>query len=121
MNKKMGLMMAMGLLISAPLLSKDYLISTPRTSLLITANEGEKSKMQYYGVSITPVQIQNIYDAGLAFEADSYPAWAEARTDWTFGNALSIYGDLPVCPWRVSVSLLFGGGQGGCTDTVPAF
>lgn len=55
MNKKMGLMMAMGLLISAPLLSKDYLISTPRTSLLITANEGEKSKMQYYGVSITPV------------------------------------------------------------------
>lgn len=54
MNKKMGLMMAMGLLISAPLLSKDYLISTPRTSLLITANEGEKSKMQYYGVSITP-------------------------------------------------------------------
>ena len=26
MNKKMGLMMAMGLLISAPLLSKDYLI-----------------------------------------------------------------------------------------------
>lgn len=71
MNKKMGLMMAMGLLISAPLLSKDYLISTPRTSLLITANEGEKSKMQYYGVSITPVQIQNIYDAGLAFEADS--------------------------------------------------
>lgn len=75
MNKKMGLMMAMGLLISAPLLSKDYLISTPRTSLLITANEGEKSKMQYYGVSITPVQIQNIYDAALAFEADSYPAF----------------------------------------------
>lgn len=75
MNKKMGLMMAMGLLISAPLLSKDYLISTPRTSLLITANEGEKSKMQYYGVSITPVQIQNIYDVGLAFEADSYPAF----------------------------------------------
>lgn len=75
MNKKMGLMMAMGLLISAPLLSKDYLISTPRTSLLITANEGEKSKMQYYGVSITPVQIQKIYDAGLAFEADSYPAF----------------------------------------------
>lgn len=75
MNKKMGLMMAMGLLISAPLLSKDYLISTPRTSLLITANEGEKSKMQYYGVSITPVQIQNIYDAGLVFEADSYPAF----------------------------------------------
>ena len=60
MNRKMGLMMAMGLLISAPLLSKDYLISTPRTSLLITANKGEKSKMQYYGVSITPVQIQNI-------------------------------------------------------------
>lgn len=75
MNKKMGLMMAMGLLISAPLLSKDYLISTPRTSLLITANEGEKSKMQYYGVSITPAQVQNIYDAGLAFEADSYPAF----------------------------------------------
>ena len=75
MNKKMGLMMAIGAVDISSIVVKRLLDFHSSDSLLITANEGEKSKMQYYGVSITPVQIQNIYDAGLAFEADSYPAF----------------------------------------------
>lgn len=75
MNKKVGFIVAMGLLASHSLLAKDYLISTPETSLLVTANKGEKPKIQYYGVYIVPNQVQNVYDAGLAMNADSYPAF----------------------------------------------
>lgn len=75
MNIKLCLVAGLGLFLSNALLAKDYLISTHGTSLLITANTGEKSKIQYYGIGITPAQIQNIYDAGLAQGADSYPAF----------------------------------------------
>lgn len=74
-NMKQSLIAAIGLLLSSSLFVKDYLISTSKTSLLITANAGEPSKMQYYGVSIAPGQIQSIYDAGLVLNANSYPAF----------------------------------------------
>lgn len=74
-NTKQSLIAAIGLLLSSSLFAKDYLISTSKTSLLITANAGEPSKMQYYGVSIVPGQIQSIYDAGLVLNANSYPAF----------------------------------------------
>ena len=63
-------MTAMAMLLSSSLFAKDYLISTSRTSLLISAEAGEKSKIQYYGVAITPEQIQHIYDAGLALNSE---------------------------------------------------
>ena len=71
-NMKQSLIAAIGLLLSSSLFAKDYLISPSKTSLLITANAGEPSKMQYYGVSIAPGQIQSIYDAGLALNANSF-------------------------------------------------
>ena len=74
-NMKQSLIAAIGLLLSSSLFAKDYLISTSKTSLLITANAGEPSKMQYYGVSIAAGQIQSIYDAGLVLNANSYPAF----------------------------------------------
>ena len=74
-NMKQSLIAAIGLLLSSSLFAKDYLISTSKTSLLITANAGEPAKMQYYGVSIAPGQIQSIYDAGLVLNANSYPAF----------------------------------------------
>lgn len=57
-------MTAMAMLLSSSLFAKDYLISTSRTSLLISAEAGEKSKIQYYGVAITPEQIQHIMMPG---------------------------------------------------------
>ena len=53
-NMKQSLIAAIGLLLSSSLFAKDYLISTSKTSLLITANAGEPSKMQYYGAILTP-------------------------------------------------------------------
>lgn len=60
---------------SGNLYAKDYLISTPNTSLLITAVPGEKSKFQYYGCRIFGKDIQGIYDSGLAFGLESYPVF----------------------------------------------
>ena len=55
--------------------AKDYLISTPNTSLLITATPGEKSKFQYYGSRISEQDIQGVYDSGLGFGVESYPVF----------------------------------------------
>lgn len=55
--------------------ANDYLISTANTSILITAKPGEKSRIQYYGAKIEPSEIQGIYDANLAYQADSYPTF----------------------------------------------
>lgn len=60
---------------SSSLLAKDYLISTLNTSLLVKAVPGEKVKTQYYGSRISLNDIQSVYDAGIAFEADSYPTF----------------------------------------------
>ena len=54
---------------------ENYLISTGNTSLLISAENGEKPKYQYYGSRIEEADIQGIYDAGLALNTDTYPAF----------------------------------------------
>ncbi|WP_303005554.1 alpha-galactosidase [Bacteroides congonensis] len=60
---------------SSSLFAQDYLVSTPNTSLLITATPGEKVKIQYYGSKIEPQNIQGVYNAGLAFNTDGYPTF----------------------------------------------
>lgn len=55
--------------------AQDYLISTPNTSLLLTAKPGETARVQYYGTRIEKDRIQQIYDAGLALRSESYPAF----------------------------------------------
>lgn len=60
---------------SSSLFAQDYLVSTPNTSLLIKATPGETVKIQYYGSKIENSDIQGIYDAGMVFNADSYPAF----------------------------------------------
>lgn len=67
-------MLALGVLSSGSY-AKDYLISTPNTSLLITATPGEKAKFQYYGGRISEKEIQSIYDCGQAFDVESYPVF----------------------------------------------
>lgn len=74
MKTKSLLILLLGVL-SCSLSAKDYLISTPNTSLLITANPGEKSKFQYYGSRISEKDIQGIYDSNLAFGVESYPVF----------------------------------------------
>lgn len=75
MKAKHYLLLAISMLSSGSLVAKDYLISTPNTSLLLTATPGEKSKFQYYGSRIKEKEIQGIYDSGLAFGVESYPVF----------------------------------------------
>ena len=55
--------------------AENYLVSTEKTSLLITAKVGERPKYQYYGTRIENNDIQNIFDAGIAFNVETYPAF----------------------------------------------
>lgn len=73
-TKSYLLLTALGFL-SSSLFAQDYLVSTPNTSLLIEATPGETVKIQYYGSKIENSDIQGIYDAGMVFNADSYPAF----------------------------------------------
>lgn len=73
-TKSYLLLTALGFL-SSSLFAQDYLVSTPNTSLLIKATPGETVKIQYYGSKIENSDIQGIYDAGMIFNADSYPAF----------------------------------------------
>ncbi|MBQ5705743.1 MAG: alpha-galactosidase, partial [Bacteroidaceae bacterium] len=63
------------LTIAVAVSAENYLISTAKTSLLVTANEGERPKYQYYGARIEQADVQGIFDAGLALEVESYPAF----------------------------------------------
>lgn len=73
---KKGTLLLCALLFSTgSLYAKDYLISTPKTSLLITATPNEKARYQYYGSRISEKDIQGIYDSGLAFDVESYPVF----------------------------------------------
>lgn len=74
MRKRICLFLVLGALCISSF-AKDYLISTPNTSLLVTATPGEKSKFQYYGSHISEKEIQSIYDSGLAFGVESYPVF----------------------------------------------
>ena len=55
--------------------AENYLISTAKTSLLVTATDGERPKYQYYGARIEQSDVQGIFDSGLALDVESYPAF----------------------------------------------
>lgn len=54
---------------------KDVLISTPHTSLLLSAPENGELKIVYYGERIHPNQIGQIHQAGLAYNKPAYPVF----------------------------------------------
>lgn len=54
---------------------KDVLVSTPNTSLLLSAPVNEELKIIYYGEKIEVGQIAQIYDAGIAFNKPAYPVF----------------------------------------------
>ena len=57
------------------LMAKDYLLSTNKTSLLVTADTGKKPQIQYYGSLIQERDISSLRVAGLTLHEDSYPVF----------------------------------------------
>lgn len=68
-------MLLLGVLSAGTLSAKDYLVSTRHTSLLIKADEGKQARFQYYGTRIAENEIDGIYNAGLAYWAETYPCF----------------------------------------------
>lgn len=60
-------------LVFSSVYSKDYVVSTPNTSLVFKAEKGGKSIFQYYGSRIDDTS--DIYNAGLNMEVETYPAF----------------------------------------------
>ena len=73
------LKLLLGIFVLIPMLlsawDKDILISTPNTSLLLSAPQGEELKFIYYGDKIDASAIPTIYDAGLAINKPAYPVF----------------------------------------------
>lgn len=66
--------------------AKDVLISTPRTTLLLQANEGEQLRVAYYGSRIEADDVAAVY-AAEANSKEAYPAFGTGCQDET---ALSV-------------------------------
>lgn len=75
MNGKFLGLLLLGALSAGTLSAKDYLVSTRHTSLLIKADEGKQARFQYYGTRIAENEIDDIYNAGLAYWAETYPCF----------------------------------------------
>lgn len=75
MNGKFLGLLLLGALSAGTLAAKDYLVSTRHTSLLIKADEGKQARFQYYGTKIAENEIDGIYNAGLAYWAETYPCF----------------------------------------------
>ena len=54
---------------------KDVLISTPNTSLVLSAPENGELKIVYYGDKIADAQISQIHDVGLSYNRPAYPVF----------------------------------------------
>lgn len=75
MNGKFLGLLLLAALSAGTLSAKDYLVSTRHTSLLIKADEGKQARFQYYGTRIAENEIDGIYNAGLAYWAETYPCF----------------------------------------------
>lgn len=70
---KKNIVMLCLLTFAASSFGKDYLISTSKTSLLLSAEKGQKAKIQYYGTRIDDAK--DVYNSGLNMNYESYPAF----------------------------------------------
>lgn len=56
-----------------PAWAGNYLVSTPHTSLVVTADNGKAPLFQFYGSKVS--NAQEVFDAGMALKRPSYPAF----------------------------------------------
>ena len=66
--------------------AKDVFVNTPKTSLMLSVNEGSTPRIHYYGSRVKASQAQEIYDA-MSINYDAYPAFGRESYDET---ALSV-------------------------------
>lgn len=55
----------------------DIVLSTPNTSIVLSAPQGEALRTVYYGARIQPEEVDALYNTGLALRAETYPAFGQ--------------------------------------------
>ncbi|MDY6240574.1 MAG: alpha-galactosidase [Prevotella sp.] len=70
MRKPLAVLLSLCL---TPAWAGNYLVSTPHTSLMITADKDHAPLFQFYGAKVT--NAQEVIDAGMALNRPSYPAF----------------------------------------------
>ena len=87
MKRILSLLALCSLLVPMSNLSaKDVFVNTPKTTLMLSVNEGSTPRIHYYGSRINAGQAQEIYDA-MSINYDAYPAFGRNSYDET---ALSV-------------------------------
>ena len=66
--------------------AEDLLVNTPKTTLMLSVNEGQTPRIQYYGSRLRAEQAHEVYDAR-SLDYDAYPAFGRNSFDET---ALSV-------------------------------
>ena len=86
MKTKTLLFAILGLSLCQITAAKDVFVNTARTTLMLTADNGQTPRIQYYGSRLRPEQAHEVHDAqGLNY--DAYPAFGRNSFDET---ALSV-------------------------------
>ena len=86
MKKNFPLLLLTAAAFSLSAAAADVFINTPKTTLMLTANNGSTPRIHYYGSRITPAQRQEVIDA-MSINYDAYPAFGRDSYDET---ALSV-------------------------------
>ena len=83
---KQLLLSVLALTLTQTMSAKDVFVNTPKTTLMLAANEGQTPRIHYYGSRIKADQAHEVYDA-MSINYDAYPAFGRNSFDET---ALSV-------------------------------
>lgn len=81
----------------------DIFVNTPKTTLMLSVNEGQTPRISYYGARLKTAQAREVYDAG-ALGGEAYPAFGRNSFDETALSVTHADGnmstELAVTGWR---------------------
>ena len=86
MMKKYLLLALATMTLNQTVCAKDVFVNTPRTTLMLSVNDGETPRIQYYGSRLKASQADEVY-AARSLNYDAYPAFGRDSFDET---ALSV-------------------------------
>ena len=87
------LTLCLSVLPTSPASAENVFINTPKTTLMLTANEGQTPRIHYYGSRLTPAQGREVLDA-MSINYDAYPAFGRTSFDETAFSVTHADGNL---------------------------
>ena len=95
---KKALLVLSIILLAVSVQAKEFSVSTPNTSLIVTANDGEPLYFRYYG---SRAEVAELQSAGRLLKYEAYPAFG-TRCDRPFASLVKQHdGDNAMCLLRM--------------------